>query len=444
MMRWMKWGGILVVLAMLAACAAPAPPAPTATPAGPAQPAAQPSPTPAASPTPAVKKIILGFTASQTGKLTKESKEQVQGLQLWLDDLQRAGGIRLPDGTVIQVELKFYDDESTKERVQQLYVKLINEDKADFLISPYSSGLADAAAVIAEQYGKIMITIGAASDSTYEKGYRHIFQIYTPASRYLTGAIDFLKKMDPNARRIAIVYENEKFSTDVVNAAKPYAESQGFEVVLFEGYETGTTDFGPFINKIMAARPDAIIGGGHFQDGSTLAKQLFEKKVPVKMIALLVAPAVPEFAQLGDAAVGVIGPSQWEPGAKYSPDSAKAAGLPWYGPTVDQFVSAYKAKYGYEPGYHAAGGYAAGLVLQKAIEDAGSIETEKVKAALEKMDLMTFYGRIKFDTGKAHGKQIGHEMVYLQWQKDASGNLIRPIVWPEAAQAAKPIYPLSR
>jgi branched-chain amino acid transport system substrate-binding protein len=57
---------------------------------------------------------------------------------------------------------------------------------------------------------------------------------------------------------------------------------------------------------------------------------------------------------------------------------------------------------------------------------------------------MTFYGRIKFDTGKAHGKQIGHEMVYLQWQKDASGNLIRPIVWPEAAQAATPLYPLSR
>jgi hypothetical protein len=38
----------------------------------------------------------------------------------------------------------------------------------------------------------------------------------------------------------------------------------------------------------------------------------------------------------------------------------------------------------------------------------------------------------------------GFPMVYLQWQKDASGNLIRPIVWPEAAQAATPLYPLSR
>lgn len=72
---------------------------------------------------------------------------------------------------------------------------------------------------------------------------------------------------------------------------------------------------------------------------------------------------------------------------------------------------------GTNTGYHAAGGYAAGLVLQKAIEDAGTLDTEEVKKALEKMDIMTFYGRIKFETGKYYGRQIGHEMVYLQWQK---------------------------
>ncbi|RMF28669.1 MAG: branched-chain amino acid ABC transporter substrate-binding protein, partial [Chloroflexi bacterium] len=214
--------------------------------------------------------------------------------------------------------------------------------------------------------------------------------------------------------------------------------------VLFEGYEKDTTDFGPFINKIEAAKPDAIIGGGHFQDGSTFAKQLYEKKTAVKMVAVLVAPAVPEFADLGDAAVGIVGPSQWESLAKYSPEAAKAAGLEWFGPTIDDFVSAYKGKYGYEPGYHAAGGYAAGLVLQKAIEDAGSLDTAAIKSALEKMDIMIFFGHIKFDTGDAHGKQLGHDMVYLQWQKDASGNLVRQIVWPEAAKTAEPIYPLER
>ncbi len=437
-MRSTRWVlALLVVVALVAAACAQATPTPTPTP-KPAAPAAQPQP--AAK----TKTLILGFTASQTGKYAKESKEQIQGLQLWLQDLEKAGGLQLSDGTQIKFEMKFYDDESTKERVQQLYTKLITEDKADFLISPYSSGLTDAAAVIAEQYSKIMITTGAASDATYKKGYQHVFQVYTPASRYLTGAVDALKAWDPNAKKVAVVYEKTKFATSVVEAAKAYAEQQGLEVVLFEGYEAGTTDFGPFINKIEAAQPDAILGGGHFQDGSTFAKQLYEKQTPVKMVAILVAPAVPEFAELGDAAVGIIGPSQWESLATYSPESAQAEGLPWFGPTIEEFVSGYKAAYGYEPGYHAAGGYAAGLVLQKAILDADSVETEAVRAAMEKMDMMTFFGRIKFDTGEAHGLQIGHDMVYLQWQKDDSGQLVRQIVWPPAAKTAEPIYPLPR
>ena len=159
--------------------------------------------------------------------------------------------------------------------MQELYTKLSTEDNADYLISPYSSGLADAAAVIAEQYGKIMITTGAASEGTYQKGYTLVYQAYTAAGHYLTGAADLLASLDPSAKKIAIVHENDKFSTDVCNALKAYAESQGYEVVLFEGYDTGATDFAPFINKIVAAAPDAIMGGGHFADGSTFARQLY-------------------------------------------------------------------------------------------------------------------------------------------------------------------------
>ncbi len=442
---------VLVVLAFaLGACAQPAP-APTAPAAGSAgsTPSGQ-----AAAPAPAAqsggsasgqtKTLTLGFTTSQTGSLTKESKEQVQGLQMWLDDLTKAGGIKLKDGTQIKFQFKSYDDESTKDRVQQLYTKLATEDKADILISPYSSGLADAAAVLAEQYGKLMIVTGASSDSTFQKGYQNIYMMYTPASRYLTGAVDALKAWDPSAKKIAIIHENEKFSTDVVNAAKPYAEKAGYQITLFEGYDTGTADFGPLINKIVAGQPDAIIGGGHFQDGSTLAKQLFEKKVQPKMVSILVAPALPEWTQLGDAAIGIVGPSQWETLAKYSPDAAKAANVAWYGPTVQQFVDGYKAKYGYEPGYHAAGGYASGLLLQKAIEDSNSTDTAALKAAIDKTDLMTFYGRIKFDTGASHGLQLGHDMVYLQWQKGADGQPARQIVWPPAAKTANAIYPLGK
>jgi ABC-type branched-subunit amino acid transport system substrate-binding protein len=160
------------------------------------------------------------------------------------------------------------------------------------------------------------------------------------------------------------------------------------------------------------------------------------------MIALLVAPPEPSFAELGDAAVGVIGPSQWEPLSKIDAAAAEAAGMDFYGPSSQEFTDAYKAAYDEEPSYHAAGGYIAGLLLQKAIEDADSLDTSAVSAALDSMDLLTFYGHIKFDTTEeAHGLQIGHSMMYIQWQGTAD-NLEKQIVWPPEAETAPVLYPL--
>ncbi len=379
------------------------------------------------------KTLVIGFTASQTGKYNVSSGRQVNGLKLWMDQVNKAGGIKLSDGTVVTFKAVSYDDESNKDRVQELYTRLATEDNADLLISPYSSGLTAAAAVIAEQYGKVMLTTGAASDATYKQGYTKVFQIYTPASRYLTGAVDLLAKTDPAVKKVAFVYENSKFSTSVVEAAKSYAEGKGYDVVLFEGYDPETTDFGSFINKIQDSGAEAILGGGHFQDGSAFARQLFEKNVPVKFVTLLVAPPEPDFADLGDAAVGIIGPSQWEPLAAFKPD---------FGPTGDEFVSAYKAAYNEEPSYHSAGGYAAGLVLEKAIRDADSTDPDAIKAALDNMDLTIFFGQIKFDTSsEAHGLQIGHSMVYIQWQKKGD-TLGKEVVWPEGGATAPVLYPL--
>lgn len=391
---------------------------------------------------PAEETVTIGFTASQTGKYNVESTRQINGLNLLMDQVNEAGGITLDDGTVVKFDSVFYDDESNTDRVQELYTRLATEDDADFLISPYSSGLTDASAVIAEQYGKIMVTTGAASDSTYQKGYSLVFQTYTPASRYLAGALDLLAATDPDVKKIAIVHENDKFSTDVATALNDYATGLGYEIVMFEGYPTETTDFAPFINKIQEAAPDAIMGGGHFQDGTTFVKQLYEKDVPANMVVLLVAPPEPTFAELGDAALGVIGPSQWEPLAEFNADAAAAAGMDFFGPSSQEFTDAYVAAYDEEPSYHAAGGYVAGLLLQKAIEDAGSLDAQAVKAALDNLDLLTFFGNNKFNTSaESHGLQEGHSMVYIQWQ-DEGGTLNKQVVWPAEGASAETVYPL--
>jgi branched-chain amino acid transport system substrate-binding protein len=385
----------------------------------------------------ATQKLVIGFTASQTGAQNLPSKKQTEGIQLWVDEVTKAGGIKVGNNTVLIPEIKFYDDESKTDRVQSLYTKLINDDKVDFLLSPYSSGLVKAAAVVSEQNGKVMVTAGGADDATMEQGFKYIYQVYTPASKYLTAAIDLMIKLDPTIKKVAIVNEKDSFSTSVVAAAKPYAESKGLQVVVSEGYDSGTTDFNPFINKIVAATPDAIIGGGHFPDGTTFAKQIYEKKVNARFVALLVAPPEPTFAEVGEAAQFIVGPSQWEPQVKYSDAGAKTLNIPYYGISVEGFTKAYTAKFNVAPSYHSAGGYAAGLMLQKALEDAQSTDTEKVRAAFDKLDILTFFGRVKFSTeAKTHGKQIAHEMVYVQWQKDPAGKLATQIVWPLEARSA--------
>jgi branched-chain amino acid transport system substrate-binding protein len=389
------------------------------------------------SPAAQTKTLNIGFTNSQTGAQQVASTKQTEGIKLWVDQVTKAGGIKLKDGTVLMPKITFYDDESKTDRVQSLYTKLINDDKVDFLLSPYSSGLVKAAAVVTEQNSKILVTAGGADDATMEQNFTNTYQVYTPASKYLTGAIDLLQKLDPTIKKVAIVNEKDSFSVSVIAAAKPYAESKGLQVVVSQSYDTGTTDFNPFINQIVAASPDAIIGGGHLVDGSAFAKAIKEKNVTARFVALLVAPPEPTFSDIGDAAQFIVGPSQWEIPVKYNEAAAKALNIPYYGITSEAFTSAYRAMFNSPPSYHSAGGYAAGLVLQKALEDAGSTDAAKVKAALDKTDVMTFFGHIKFSTdAKTHGKQTAHDMVYIQWQKGSDGKLAVQVVWPTEAKTA--------
>ena len=383
----------------------------------------------AATSAPAQETLTIGFTASQTGALNNDSTAQMRGIELWRDEVNAKGGIKV-GGMTYKVNLVTYDDESQSTRVQQLYARLITQDKAQFLISPYSSGLVATAAIISEQYGKVMVTTGGALEKTYQLGNKNLFQIYTGASQYLAGALQALREKNPNPR-IAFVYEDDPFSKGVAAAVREVAKSIGLTLALDESYASSTTDFTPIINKIISSNADVLLGGGHYADGATLARQVYEQKAGLKWVTLLVAPDSPKFAQLGDAAIGISVPSQWEPQVTFKPD---------FGPTAKEFTKAFSDKYKIEPGYHAAGGYAAGLILQRAIELAGSVEPEKVADALNKLDCITFFGHTKFSNDtKQHGLQIGHQMVVAQWQKK-NGQLAKEIVWPREAKTADILY----
>lgn len=376
--------------------------------------------------------ITVGFTVSKTGALNVDSLEQYRGFELWRDQVNAAGGIKA-GGKSYKIQFTSYDDESNSKRVQQLYSRMILQDKADFLFSPYSSSLAATAAVVTEQYGKIMLTTGAAEEKTYKLGNKYLFQMFAPAQFYLRTALDALKSKEPKAP-IAFVYEDAAFSVAVVTQAKEYAQQNGFNVVFSEAYAPNTTDFSAILDKVIASKATVLLGGGHYADGSTLARQLKARKATLKMVTLLVAPDSSQWVELGDAGVGVTVPSQWEPQVKVKPQ---------FGPSVEQFAKDYQAKYNSEASYESAGGYASGLILQHAIEQAGTLDSDKVAAALNNTDATTFYGRTKFATeANQHGLQQGHTMVLAQWQKDKAGKPVKQVIWPDASKSAPFAYPI--
>ena len=97
--------------------------------------------------------------------------------------------------------------------MQQLYTRLITQDKAQFLFSPYSSGLVATAAIISEQYGKVMITTGGAEEKTYRLGNKNLFQLYSGAAAYLAGAVAALKEKNPKAK--------SRSSTKTIRSPRP-------------------------------------------------------------------------------------------------------------------------------------------------------------------------------------------------------------------------------
>jgi branched-chain amino acid transport system substrate-binding protein len=310
-------------------------------------------------------------------------------------------------------------------------------DKVNFTFAPYSSGLTLAGAPVAEKYSMIYLDHGGASNKIFKQGFKYIVQTIGPASNYHRGTLNMLKKADPNAKEVALVYEDGEFARDVMNGAEAHAKKMGFQVVFKRTYPKGVTDLTPLLSALKAAKPDIVIGGGHFEDGQLFNRQLADLDINPKALSLIAAATLPAFYEaLTTQAEGVMGPSHWEYGVTFSADAAKKAGMDWIGPSQDEFVALFKKALGKDiiPDYHAAESGAAVLALVKAIEKVNSLDSGKVRKALGDLTFMSFYGGWDVDDT---GLQIGHDMVDVQWQDGK-----RVIVWPEEARTGKLVFPM--
>lgn len=382
--------------------------------------------------------IVMGGPISLSGAYAKEGSQGLWGFQVaekWINQVY--GGIRI-DGKKIPVKYVYYDDESKKESVTSLLERLITADGVKFIFAPYSSGLTIAGAPVAEKYKVLYNSHGGASDRTFEQGYNYAVQTIVTGSKYQVDVFDMMRKIDSKVNSVAMLFEDDEFSRTVRAGALERAKKLGFKIVFDRTYPSKVQDLTPALTELAAAKPDFLVGGGHFADGQLLARQIADLGIDVKAASILVAPTLPAFYEaLRTAAEGIMGPAHWEIGAKFSPETTPK-GMRYVGPRQEEFLSSFRqASRGEDPDYHAAEATAAMLSYVLGIETAKTLDIDKVRAVMGKLRFVSVYGDWGVDPKT--GKQVAHQSVLIQWQKGK-----KEIVWPQGAQTAKPCYPMPR
>ena len=257
------------------------------------------------------------------------------------------------------------------------------------------------------------------------KGYTYTFGILSPADEYATAMLKTALALRPAPETVAILAADDLFSLEVATSARDWAEHHGLKVVYFQKYPVGVADLSAALTSIKTRRPDIVLGSGHLQESLLIVKQAQSLGVETKFMGFTVGPTTPDFVTaLGPAAENIFASSQWSPDVKYHG--------PVFG-TGHEYAQLFERRYGFVPDYHAAESSAAGVVLQLALEKAGSVQPQKVRDALASLDVTTFYGPVKFS---ATGLNEAKPMVTVQVQHGAVVT-----VWPADIATARAVYP---
>ncbi|HEY8885591.1 MAG TPA: amino acid ABC transporter substrate-binding protein, partial [Chloroflexota bacterium] len=393
----------------------PNPVAATATPAAPGAPA-----------TTAQGELVFGAPLGTTGANAVEGGLTRNGYNTWVKYVNLAGGVKA-GGKQYKVSIKYYDDASNPDQSAQLTERLITQDGIKLLFGPYGSAPTFSATSVAEKYKVVMVEGNGAASNIFSRGYKYIFGTLSPAAQYGAVMLDLAVHLTPKPSTVVILSANDSFSVEVGTAAETFAKQNGLTVTRHDKYPANATDLSAVVTQAKQTGADILLNSGHLPESLAIMKSAKELDFSPKLFCFTVGPTTPDFLKtLGGDAEGVVASTQWTEVEKWQ-------GTDIFG-TPQKFNQLYQQDFNNQvPDYHVADGASVGVVMQVAIEKANSLEPDAVRDALSKLDLMTFYGPIKFDE---RGVNTAHPMAVQQIQK---GKL--PTIWPAEVSNASPAYP---
>ncbi|HXX36188.1 MAG TPA: ABC transporter substrate-binding protein [Thermodesulfobacteriota bacterium] len=278
--------------------------------------------------------------------------------------------------------------------------KLILEKNADFIVGgPIRSEAALAAMDLLSKYKKVSIlTTGALTPKYHQRiaeeydKFKYCFRVSGEVGWMVTG--EFLPAlMHVNAKyglnKLFIMIQDVAHARAGGDIVSKLATEKGWQVVGKEIFPTGTTDYSVGLMKAKKENAQVILIWMDMPETSILLKQWFDMKVPALPFGTIISAAEePGFWKATE------GKGEYCMASVVNAGNCPSKATDW----TMKFVDAYKKKYGLEPeGYGTSSSYMAIYTLKDAIERAGSLDSDKVVAALEKTDLMGVYGRIRFN-----------------------------------------------
>src|SRR4051812_46454360 len=329
--------------------------------------------------------VKIGIGISQTGTLGGGGKAALLGLQMWVEDVNKKGGL-----LGRKVELIAYDDQSNPATTPGIYTKLLDIDKVDLLVAPY--GTVPTAPIMPLVKQRDLLLMGNFSFQVnhtvkHDKWFNNA--PWGDASSWTEGFLQVGQKA--GAKSIAFIAADQEFAQNLANGAKAVAKKTGLKTVYEQNYPPSTVDFSAMIRAVRNAKPDMVFICSYPNDSVALVRAINEIGVgaQVKLIGggMVGLQFTPIMENLGSQLNGIVNYTSYAPGMKYA--------------GIDEFFKRYHEKAAaakvdplgfYLPPFN----YAIGEILEQAVTATKSLDSKTLAKYLHSHEFKTIVGSISW------------------------------------------------
>ena len=388
------------------------------------------------------KPIKIGFSMSLTGFLSPVGKQGLLGMEIWKDQVNKAGGLL---GRPVQ--FVYYDDKSSPQEVPGIYTKLLDVDHVDLVVSGYATNEVAPAMPVVMRKGKTFISLFALDVNSQFKYPKYFSVLPTGQSTKASFTEGFFQVAKAEGiKTVALAAADAEFSQNACEGARENAKKAGMKIVYDKSYPPPpkTTDFTPIVRALQAVNADAVVVCSYPADSVGMVEAANEIGLKPKMFGgAMVGLQVTAFKEkLKNKLNGIVNYETWVPDKKEMYKGTEA------------FFKEYQARAkgaGVDPlGYYLGGwGYTYVQVLGEAIKGAGSIDDNKLAAYLKSHSFDTIMGPIKFG---AKGEWAQGRMLTVQYhdiKPDANldtwrGMSYQTVLEPSNLATGKLIFPYEK